>query len=307
MTKILITGASGFIGKALIKHFLAKGYIVNTLTRKMIANLEINSFVWNPELNQIDLKSFENVDVIINLAGENVGEQRWTRARKKAIIDSRIKSTSLLYNSIQKLEKKPSCFINASAIGIYGRDSGLEIQNESSPFGSGFLSEVTQLWENEADKIEYLGIRLIKLRIGVVLSLEGGALPKIYETIKFGIGSGLGSGNQGMSWIHLDDLCQLVIFCIENQIISGPINAVGPNPISNKDFMHQIAKINHKLFFLPNVPSFVLYLILGELADIVVGGNYVSSKKIETFGFKYDFPFLKNALQDIFNKTRSIS
>lgn len=304
MTKILITGASGFIGKSLIKEFLIKGYEVNTLTRRKIPNPDINSFIWNPELSQIDLKSFENVDVIINLAGENVGQQRWTKSRKKAIIESRIKSTSLLYNSIQRLDIKPSCFINASAIGIYGTDSGLETQNESSPVGNGFLSEVTQLWENEADKIENLGIRLIKFRIGIVLSMQGGALPEIIGPIKYGIGSPLGNGMQGMSWIHIEDLCKMIIFCIENKKVTGPINGVSPNPISNHEFMRKIAFTIKKPFFFPKLPSFILYLILGEMADIVVGGNYVSSKKIENFGFNFQFLHLEEALDEIFFKNR---
>lgn len=307
MNTILITGASGFLGKAIIIHLLSKGYKVKTLTRKPIINDNIYSFVWNPEKGEIDLKAFEDVTSVINLAGENVGQGRWTKSRKKAILESRIKSTRLLYDSILNLPFKPTCFINASAIGIYGINSGDDLQLENSEKGKGFLAEVTQAWELESDKIESLGLRYIKLRIGVVLSMDGGALPKIYEPIKLGIGSALGSGRQGMSWIHLDDLCRMFIYCIENESLSGAINAVSPHPVSNKEFMHQIAKINHRPFFFPNVPTFVLYLILGEMADIVVGGNYVSCKKIVNSGFTFSFPLLNDALEDIFLQIRSIN
>jgi uncharacterized protein (TIGR01777 family) len=215
-------------------------------------------------------------------------------------MDSRVNSTRLLYKYLSGLTTKPEVFVSAAAVGIYGFDTGDDLMQEDSPTGNDFLAEVVKAWEYEVDKISELGIRVVKLRIGIVLAEDGGAYPKIAAPIKFGIGAPLGSGNQYMSWIHIDDLCKMFLYAI-NSSVRGTFNAVASNPVTNSEFTKVVAKNLRRPLILPNVPSFLLKLALGEMSNIVLGGNKVSNQKILNSGFSFQFDKLEMAVQEIIN------
>lgn len=296
--KVLITGGTGLIGTRLTEILLHKGYKVAFLSRKPNLQAYIPAYHWDIDKGIIDENAFEGVHFIIHLAGENVGEKRWSDTQKKAILNSRISSTLLLTQKIQTLELPLEGFIGASAIGYYGADMGEKVCDENSPIGNDFLAEVTQAWENTAHTIEKLDIKTTLLRIGIVLSPKGGALPKLILPISWGVGASLGTGKQFLSWIHIDDLCNMFIFAMEKQL-SGVYNAVSPNPARNTHITQEIAKVLKKPLFLPNVPAFMLNLMLGEFANSVLGGVNVSAKKILSAGFEFQYPTLSPALQDL--------
>ncbi|MEY4383460.1 MAG: hypothetical protein RI995_1002, partial [Bacteroidota bacterium] len=220
---ILISGGSGFIGKALQKTFAQAGHSTFILSRSN------GDFSWDPTRQWIQENALENIDAIIHLAGENIGAKRWTDSRKSEIIASRVQSTQLLVNTLKKSPHKVQSLIFASAIGFYGSDSGEEICTEASNPGNDFLATCTQAWEKEAQELP-IDIRSVTFRIGLVLDAKEGIFPKISEPIKWGIGSALGSGQQWQSWIHIDDLCQFFLQGIENKSLKGTYNAVGPSP-----------------------------------------------------------------------------
>ncbi|MFY0651123.1 MAG: TIGR01777 family oxidoreductase [Cyclobacteriaceae bacterium] len=297
--KVLITGASGLVGKKLTDLLLKKEHVVRTLSRSKKETNRVESYVWDLGNNTVDVKAFDNLDAVIHLAGENVAGGRWTNTQKKKIISSRVDSARLIFDAIAKLEKKPSVFISASGVGYYGVDTRERLMNENDEKGDGFLAEVVDMWEQSADKFDSLDMRVVKLRIGVVLAQEGGALSKMITPVKFGVGSPLGKGTQQMSWIHIDDLCNQIVFSMEKEQISGVYNAVSSNPASNADFTKAIAKTLGKPLFLPNVPGFVLNMVLGEMAAIVTGGNKVSNEKIKATGFNYKYENLHDTLSQI--------
>ncbi|HCW07495.1 MAG TPA: TIGR01777 family protein [Cytophagales bacterium] len=294
--KILITGASGLIGKKLTELLLLNNYEVVHLGRSKKQG-KVASFIWDIEKKMIDPNAFEKVDTIIHLAGANVGEKRWTEKRKKEILDSRIQSTFLLKEFLQKKAHSVKTFISASAIGYYGFEGDRIFQEDDKP-GNDFLARVTKGWEDAVDEINMLGIRVVKIRIGIVLSKEGGALKEIAKPISFGVGSPIGSGQQYLSWIHIHDLCLIFVKAIEDEKMNGAYNAAS-SWINNKDLTQLIAKILRKPLWMPNVPSFALKFILGEMAQIVMNGSKVSSKKISQTGFKFQFNEIENALRNL--------
>ncbi|MBY0424773.1 MAG: TIGR01777 family oxidoreductase [Cytophagales bacterium] len=300
MKKVLIIGASGFIGNYLMDHLLGKGYAISTLTRSKVRKNGVTSFLWDPNQNQLDADALVGIDAIINLAGENIGKGFWTEKRKSEILDSRIRPAQVLFSALEKASQKPACYISSSGIAIYGIDSGPNKMTEDAPPGEGFLSHVTQQWEAYAKRMELLGIRWVSLRTGIVLAKGGGVLEQMELPIRWGIGSPIGNGQQGVSWIHMEDLCKMFAFTIEKETLSGPFNAVSPDPVSNRDFMKYLAQTLHKPFFFPSVPSIVLHTLLGEKASLVVGGNYVSADRIQNEGFKFSYTSLKVALQTIY-------
>ena len=227
-----------------------------------------------------------------------VAEKRWTAARKLAILRSRTESTALLYTAIQQATQKPSTFISASAVGFYGFDTGAALVDENSPSGKDFLAEVVVAWEKEVKKIEALPLRCVILRIGIVLDAQGGALA---EMLKPPVAAPLGSGAQWMSWIHVEDLVRLFVFALEKTTLQGIYNAVGPHPATNQQLTKEAAAAKGKPYVGIGVPGFALKLVLGEMAAMVLGGNRVSSQKIQKAGFEFEFPELKKALKDIFS------
>lgn len=296
---ILITGGTGLVGTRLTEILQSKNYAVKYLSRSAGVKNGIESFKWDVNAGTIDEKAFENVTAVIHLAGAGVADKKWTPQRKKEILDSRTKSTQLIKATLEKIDHKVECVVSASAIGYYGWDTGGVWVKEGSRFGDDFLATVTKAWEEQVDEIETLGIRTAKLRIGIVFSEKGGALYELAKPIKYGVGAPLGAGDQYMSWIHIDDLCEMFIYAVENDAVTGVFNAVGPKPETNKVITKMTAEVLGKPCFLPNVPSFVLKIMLGKRAAMVLGGSRVSSEKIQSLGFNFKFPELKKALEDL--------
>ncbi|MFV8392541.1 TIGR01777 family oxidoreductase [Flavobacterium sp. LB2P6] len=300
---VLISGGSGFIGSHLTGLLIAKGYSVSILSRSEKQNKEdIFYYKWDVANQTIDENAVLNADYIIHLAGENIAEKRWTAKRKAAIIDSREKSTQLLYSVLKKNNKKLDAFISASAVGIYGAVNGEEICSENTPYVNDFLGYTCQKWEGALDFIENLNIRTVKIRTGLVLGKNEGFLKKLIPLFKFRLGSALGSGKQYMPWIHVDDLCNIYLQAVSNPNMEGPYNAAINDNTTNTVFSKTLARIFGYSIWLPNVPAFVLKLVMGEMALIVLTGRRVSSAKIEQTGFQFKFKNLEEALRNCLTK-----
>jgi len=295
--KILITGGTGLVGNKLVKLLLKKGYSINILSRKKHPNLDrISYFKWNPESDAIDVSCFEGVHCIINLAGAGVADKRWSKKRKDAILSSRINSLKTLGNAIRKHNIKIDSLMSASAVGYYGLDDSKTYTEEDSS-GTDFLASVVSKWEKEVDKLQPHFSNIITLRIGIVLSKNGGAFTKMIEPIKMFVGAPLGTGNQPMPWIHIDDLCDLMLLAYENQW-NGTFNAVSGNT-SNSEFTKTASELLKKPLILPNIPSFILRVMFGEMAEMILEGSSVSGEKALKNGFKPKFTKLKNAIKDL--------
>jgi len=301
MKRVLITGGTGMIGRHLTTALKKLGYTIHIVTRGKRENEDsVHYFHWDIDQNTIDAGAFEGVDYVLHLAGAGVGDKNWTRTRKKEILNSRVQSTDLLRDYINKNKISLKAFISASAIGIYGNDTGaIELFEDRKRLGDDFLATVVKEWEQRVDEVAAMDIRTVKLRIGVVLSKEGGALSKVALPTRFGLAAPLGSGEQYWSWIHIDDLVGIFIKALEDEKMQGVYNAVAPNPVMNKEFTSILARVMHRPDFLPNVPAFALRLVLGEMASIVLGSSRVSSKKIEAQGYIFKFPELMPALEDL--------
>ena len=297
---VLIAGGTGLIGLRLSQLLTEKSYSVSHLSRRVGNDKpKYPRIFWDPENQELDSSLIEDFDHIINLSGNGIIDKPWTPKRKQALKDSRVGSTRLLKNSIEKNQKKPESYVSASGIAYYGKIDNGSAYSETDPLGEGFLSELSQQWENEVDEIEKLGIPCSKVRIGLVLDKNGGALFELAKPVKLGLGAALGTGKQYMSWIHIDDLCRIFIFAMENKL-SGAINGVAPKPVSNKEFTKILAKKLKRVQFLPNVPSFLMKLGLGERAELLLTGNNISSKKIESLGFEFLYKSLEESLEEIY-------
>ncbi len=297
IVKVIVTGGTGLVGNKLVTYLKQKGYEVNVLCRNP---KQVNEYKWNIEKETIDEAVFEGATAIIHLAGAGIADERWTDSRKKVIIESRTKSAELLYNYLSKINHNITTFISASAVGFYG-DRENELLTEESQNGSGFLAEVCQLWENAADKFNALNISVSKIRIGIVLSKDGGALPKLDLPIKFGIGAYIGNGKQYVPWIHIDDLCKIFIFVLEHQNLNGTYNACGPETTTNKEMSKTIAKVLNRPFIPFPAPAFILKTVMGEMATMILMSNKCTSKKIIETGYKFQYPTLTLALENIYN------
>ncbi|AJR04647.1 TIGR01777 family oxidoreductase [Siansivirga zeaxanthinifaciens] len=298
--KVLITGATGLIGQELVKLCLKKNIAVHYLTTsksKLEVSENYKGFYWNPEKEAIDKACFNGVDAIIHLAGATISK-RWTTSYKKVILSSRRDSTRLLVNSLKGETHHIKQVISASAIGIYP-DSLINYYDESFKITkTSFLSEVAKVWEDEVDAFSKLDILVSKIRIGLVLSNKGGALQEMVKPVKFGVGAAFGSGKQWQSWIHLDDLSQMFMHVLTHQL-PGVYNGVALNPVTNNELVKVIASVTHKPLFLPNIPQFVMKLILGDMHVLLFESQRVSSKKIEDTGFYFQYHHLQPALEDL--------
>lgn len=271
MKKVLITGGSGLVGTELSALLKEKGYEVAHLTRSKKEGYPYQQFLWDIKKQEMEEEAIRFADVIIHLAGAGVADEKWSDKRKKVIVESRTESASLLHKTISKMpDEAPKHFISASAIGYYGMDTGDTLVDESSKAGNDFLAEVTKKWEASADQFESLQIPTAKIRIGIVLSVKGGALPQLAQPIKLFAGAPLGSGKQWMSWIHIEDLTRLFLHVMEHEL-TGVYNGVGTKPATNKEVTKAVAKSLNKPLILPNVPPFAMKLILGEMAQMVLG------------------------------------
>jgi hypothetical protein len=297
MASILITGGSGLIGQHLSKKLLEKGHTVAILSRQ---TSEMNLvYKWDLATNFIEENAIKNCDYIIHLAGAGIADMRWTEQRKKVLVNSRVDSAQLLFNKVKTLNPTIKGFISASGIGYYGAKTTHKVYDENSPAGNDFLAEICKKWEKAALNFKTINIRTVIFRTGIVLTPKGGALEKIAFPIKYGLGAALGSGKQYMPWIHINDLCNLYIAAIEHDNYNGIYNAVAPEHCTNKSFSASIATILKKPFFLPNIPSFVLKLIMGEVACILLEGSKIASTKIINNGFKFQFNKLNAALEHL--------
>ena len=297
---ILITGATGLIGRKLTNDLLLNGYAVNYLTTRksqIKSNSKINGYYWNPEKNIIDLECFKNVETIINLAGSNIAK-RWTDSNKRDILSSRIKSLNLLKYSISQNKINIKKIISASAIGIYPSSNHKVYKENESLINNSFLGQVVRKWELSINSFKDLEIDVAIVRIGLVLSRDGGILSKSLPPIKYGFGSLFGDGSQWQSWIHYQDISNIFKHILINDL-QGVYNGVSPNPITNKTFTKSIAKFLHKPLFSPNLKKWMLSLLLGEMHIIIFESQNVSCEKLTKSKFKFQFDNFQHAIADL--------
>lgn len=294
---ILLAGGSGLIGTRLAFLLREQGYLVRLLTR---TPGNVDEFKWNPLKGELDESALQNIDYVVNLAGAGIADKRWTPDRKREIIESRVQAAQVLVNAFTRLNIKPKAYISASAIGYYGNSGEQLLTEADAPVDNSFMVGCCQQWESAADTVAALGIRTVKLRIGIVLAKEGGALAEIVKPLRLGLGTYFGNGQAWWSWIHREDLCRMILWAIEKPEISGVFNAVAPNPVRGLDLVHATAQaIKQKAVFLP-APRVVLQLMLGEMAVVVLNSNHVSAGKVERAGFEFLYPDLQGALAAIF-------
>lgn len=301
MKNVLVTGGTGFIGSKVCDALHEKDYAVQVVSRDPArAKTKLQSvqeiYAWNPETEQLPSEAISDVQAVIHLAGESIAG-RWNAKKKQRIRDSRILSTRNLVASFADTDTKPDVLVCASAIGLYG-GSGDESWTEESPAGTDFLAEVCQEWEAESYKASEYGIRVVSVRIGLVLGLGGGLLEQVLPLFRIGAGGKLGSGNQWMSWIHVDDVVGIVMHALENENISGALNATAPTPVRNIEFTKTLGAVLRKPAIFP-VPAFGLKLIKGEFADFVVLSQNVLPEKTEASGYKFQYRTLESALKDL--------
>ncbi|QWX82762.1 TIGR01777 family protein [Cellulophaga sp. HaHaR_3_176] len=301
---ILITGATGLIGQEIVAACHANNIGVNYLTTsksKIVHEKNYKGFYWNPSVSEIDVNCFENVSAIINLAGASISK-RWTSSYKKKIISSRVSSLETLYKGLTKVDSSAiESFVSASAIGIYPSSLSKFYSEDEEVKSDDFLSEVVSVWEAAADKFQSFNFSVSKIRVGLVLSNKGGALPEMARPIKYFVGSPFGSGKQWQSWIHIKDLAGIFLFAIENEL-NGAYNAVASNPVTNKKLVDKIAESLGSNILLPKVPAFVLKAILGQMSSILLSSQRVSNKKIIGEGFTFAFDNVGSALESFYSK-----
>ena len=305
---VLITGGTGLVGKALTKALVKKGYKVIILTRNIAGkdrHEQVQFAVWSVQKQQIDITALQQADYIIHLAGAGVVEKKWTAAYKKEIQDSRTESSSLIYEALKNNENKVKAIISASAIGWYGADTEpVKPFTEDATADDSFLGQTCKRWEAGIEPVTTLGKRLVKFRIGIVLSNDGGALAEFKKPLRFGAAAILGNGKQMVSWVHMDDLCNLFIAGIENENLSGSYNATAPNPVSNKTLTLTLAKAMKTKFYIPvHVPAFVLKIMMGQRSIEVLKSTTVSCKKIQDAGFEFTFKTIEAALDNLASTT----
>jgi uncharacterized protein (TIGR01777 family) len=300
MTKVLISGGTGLVGSHLTDLLLSKGYEINILSRSRSGNEKgIRYFQWSPIDGTIDEEALQ-ADHIIHLAGAGVADKRWTSSRKREIRNSRVLSTELLTNSLQRTGLRPKSIVSASAVGYYGNRED-EILSETSTPGTGFLADVCKEWETCTGKLGARAEASAILRIGIVLSTKGGALPQLTLPVNAYIGAYLGTGRQYYPWIHIEDLCNMFVYAMEKPL-NGIYNAGAPQPETNKNITKTIAHVLQKPFIPVPAPVFALKLAMGEMAQMVLNSQRTSAGKIQEAGFKFNYPQLDSALKDIFRR-----
>lgn len=301
--KILITGATGLIGKALVDVLLKNDYSIHYLTTsksKIENNPNCKGFYWNPKTSEIDAAAFDGVDVVVHLAGASISK-RWTASYKKELFESRVLSANLLFNTLKKSENKIQHIISASGTAIYPDSYEVVYDENSIQVDTSFLGNVVVEWEKSIDQFKQIGCKVAKIRTGIVFSNLGGALPEMVLPIKMYAGSGFGTGRQIQSWIHLDDLVQLYSFAVKNSV-EGIVNAVAPENISNQELTKIIAKTINRPLFLPNIPQWIMRLILGEMHILLFGNKRIVPKRIQELGFQFEFDTVLKAITNLYKK-----
>lgn len=302
--KVLITGGTGLVGTALTALLVEKGYLVTILTRdKNLTSLHpnITYSYWDINKGIIDKDELLSANYIVHLAGAGIADKPWLEKRKKIILDSRVAPIKLIYNGLKNNPHQLKAFISASGVGYYGAVTTNTIFDETAPAADDFLGKTCLQWEQAVDELTDLPVRIVKLRTGIVLVKNGGALPKMMQPFKFGLGAALGTGKQIMPWIHIDDLARLYCAAIESESFTGAYNAIAGN-VSNKDFSKALSKVINKPFWLPNVPRVMLKLFLGETAVILLEGSAVNNQKLLQTGFKFHFTDLEEGLENLLIK-----
>ncbi len=304
MKTILITGGSGLVGRRLSDKLIEKGYSVIWLSRERYVKAAIPRYKWDYRKGEIEEEAIKKADIVVHLSGSNLAEGSWTRPKKQRIEESRVKTAQLLFDKFKEINKKPEAFISASAIGYYGTITSDKLfTEEDSPQENDFLSRTCRKWEDAAKHFtDEMGVRSVSLRSGFVVSKKNEGFQKMVNAVRFWAGSPLGKGNQYFSWIHIDDLCDMYIKAIEDISMQGVYNAVAPEHITNAGFMRNIAKVMKKPFFFPKVPEFILRLMMGEAAEIILKGSRVSSEKIKDAGFKFTYPNSEKAIEEELKK-----
>lgn len=296
----VVSGASGTIGSALVSHLARKGHEVKRLVRRAVSDAEVEIF-WDPARGIADAAALEDQDVIVHLAAESIAEGRWTRAKKARIKESRIQGTALLAAKLAALSRRPKLLICASAIGYYG-DCGDSVQDEESPSGTGFLAELVKLWEAATQPAVAAGIAVQCLRMGLVLSPSGGALPRMLLPFRLGLGGRVGNGRQYWSWIHIEDLVRAILFCAESESIRGPVNLVAPSAPTNREFTRVLGRVLRRPTLLP-LPALAARLVLGEMAtELLLASVRVKPAKLLAEGFDFAHPDLKEALMSLLGR-----
>ena len=302
--KVIITGSGGLVGRALVRSLLADGHSVTRLVRGGAQQFRAPGSAaveWNPESGTIDAAALEGHDAAVHLAGEPVAEGRWDDEKKRRIMESRAKGTRVLADTLAGLNEKPRVLVSASATGFYG-DRGAEVLREESASGEGFLSEVCREWEKGTLAASQAGIRVVHLRIGFVLSAEGGGLPRMLTPFKMGVGGKVGSGRQYISWITLEDLVRVIRRAIEDEHLRGPVNAVAPGAVTNEEFTKALGHVLGRPTFLP-VPTFALRLAFGEVADaVMLASTRVEPARLKEAGFDFRSTDIEGALRSVLKK-----
>ena len=298
MPKVIITGGTGLIGTKLTSLFEQSGYEVFILSSRKKTDKK-NIIYWDYATKDAETNFLKNTDCIIHLAGENIGKKRWTKKQKEKIITSRVNSLMFLKELFKTTGEFPKVLISASATGYYDSKPSSHVFTEDDPPGKDFLSNVCIKWEQAADSFLELGARVVKFRIGVVLTDKGGMLPQLVSLTRLMIGSVAGSGRQIVPWIHIGDLISLMFAAVSGNKFNGVYNAVAPQQVTNKVFMNTLASVLNKRIWLPPVPSWVIKLLFGEMSVIVLKGNRISSKKIINSGYKFQYSVLQHALEEL--------
>ncbi|MES2330222.1 MAG: TIGR01777 family oxidoreductase [Bacteroidota bacterium] len=307
MPTVLITGGTGLVGTRLTKMLTEKGYLVIILTRdasEVKHTLPAVSYAnWDIHKQTIDRDAITKADHVIHLAGAGVADKRWSDKRKQEIVNSRTQSSALIVKALKEIPNNIKTVVSASAIGWYGADTPVSKQNgfaEDARADTAFLGETCRLWEESIQPVEQLGKRLVKLRTGIVLSNDGGALTEFKKPLKAFVAAILGDGKQVISWIHVDDLCRIYIASIEKESMVGVYNAVAPDPVTNKELTLSLAKKIHGKFFIPiHIPSFALKIALGEMSIEVLKSATVSSQKMQSTGFVFSYPTIEEAFAEL--------
>lgn len=302
--RIVLSGGTGFIGSALRESLVEKGHEVVILTRQSAREnqpgVRTRYRSWNPGTKGTWENEVDGVDAVINLAGEPIVGKRWTPEQKQKIGKSRVQATQAIVKAIKDARKKPFLLLNASAIGYYGPHRDEEL-TEESPAGDDFLARTCQAWEAEARRAEGLGLRVVRLRIGIVLEKGGGALAKMLPPFQMGLGGPLGTGKQWMSWIHLKDLVGMIHFILERKEVRGVVNGTSPNAVRMKEFARTLGRALHRPAIFP-VPEFVVRILLGEMSDVLLKGQRVLPKRALEAGYPFKYPELESALKEILSR-----
>ena len=304
--RILVTGATGLIGRGLCRSLTGEGHVVSAVSRSPVkpqglAVAEVHQ--WDPQSGPLQQSALDGVDAVVNLAGEPLDARRWSDQQKSLIRDSRVVTTRNLVEGLRSVDRKPAAFVSGSAVGFYG-DRGDEQLDETSPAGRGFMSEVCQEWEREAARATEAGIRVVQVRTGVVLSGEGGALKKMIAPFKLGLGGPLGSGKQWFPWIHINDIVGIFRHAMVTSSLAGPVNGVAPKAVTNGEFTRELARALRRPAFLP-VPEMALRVLMGEMSEVLFESQRVVPKVALASGYEFQFPVLALALADLLGSSKT--